>query len=162
MLIHKSKASSCADWPTRPILKSYNLLSLWYFVICVIMSSVMSFRVLSVFQHRCKASAYFHWSRGCSVWLLCFTTWSRRREIVSVCWKMKKEKQVIKLHNSYTKRMYDDVLMINDWYCSRMLVGAPWDGPPNNRKGDIYKCIVGAEKNSNCSKVNLGERNKYC
>uniref|UniRef100_A0AAQ5XKK2 VWFA domain-containing protein n=1 Tax=Amphiprion ocellaris TaxID=80972 RepID=A0AAQ5XKK2_AMPOC len=22
-----------------------------------------------------------------------------------------------------------------------MLVGAPWDGPPNNRKGDVYKCI---------------------
>ncbi|CAB1445921.1 unnamed protein product [Pleuronectes platessa] len=38
-----------------------------------------------------------------------------------------------------------------------MLVGAPWDGPPNNRKGDVYKCIVGDERNSNCSKVNLGE-----
>uniref|UniRef100_A0A8C4GPZ6 Integrin, alpha 10 n=1 Tax=Dicentrarchus labrax TaxID=13489 RepID=A0A8C4GPZ6_DICLA len=22
-----------------------------------------------------------------------------------------------------------------------MLVGAPWDGPPNNRKGDVYKCL---------------------
>lgn len=44
--------------------------------------------------------------------------------------------------------------------CVRMLVGAPWDGPPNNRKGDVYKCIVGEEKNSNCSKVNLGEINK--
>lgn len=41
-----------------------------------------------------------------------------------------------------------------------MLVGAPWDGPPNNRKGDVYKCVVGEEKNSNCSKVNLGERQK--
>ncbi|KAJ0065992.1 hypothetical protein NL108_001213, partial [Boleophthalmus pectinirostris] len=38
-----------------------------------------------------------------------------------------------------------------------MLVGAPWDGPPNNRKGDVYKCIVGEERNSNCSKVYLGE-----
>uniref|UniRef100_A0A671WLM0 Integrin subunit alpha 10 n=1 Tax=Sparus aurata TaxID=8175 RepID=A0A671WLM0_SPAAU len=38
-----------------------------------------------------------------------------------------------------------------------MLVGAPWDGPPNNRRGDVYKCIVGEERNSNCSKVNLGE-----
>ncbi|XP_076826949.1 integrin alpha-10 [Brachyhypopomus gauderio] len=38
-----------------------------------------------------------------------------------------------------------------------MLVGAPWDGSPNNRKGDIYKCIVGVETNSNCSKVNLAE-----
>uniref|UniRef100_A0AAX7UX73 VWFA domain-containing protein n=1 Tax=Astatotilapia calliptera TaxID=8154 RepID=A0AAX7UX73_ASTCA len=38
-----------------------------------------------------------------------------------------------------------------------MLVGAPWDGPPNNRKGDVYKCSVGREKNSSCNKVNLGE-----
>uniref|UniRef100_W5MH20 Integrin subunit alpha 10 n=1 Tax=Lepisosteus oculatus TaxID=7918 RepID=W5MH20_LEPOC len=38
-----------------------------------------------------------------------------------------------------------------------MLVGAPWDGPANNRKGDVYKCIVGQERNSNCTKVNLGE-----
>uniref|UniRef100_A0AAV2MCI2 VWFA domain-containing protein n=1 Tax=Knipowitschia caucasica TaxID=637954 RepID=A0AAV2MCI2_KNICA len=38
-----------------------------------------------------------------------------------------------------------------------MLVGAPWDGPPNNRKGDVYKCTVGEERNSNCSKVYLGE-----
>ncbi|KAM7383419.1 hypothetical protein PAMP_003075 [Pampus punctatissimus] len=38
-----------------------------------------------------------------------------------------------------------------------MLVGAPWDGPPNNRKGDVYKCVVGEERNSNCNKVNLGE-----
>uniref|UniRef100_A0A8D0CUJ4 Integrin subunit alpha 10 n=1 Tax=Sander lucioperca TaxID=283035 RepID=A0A8D0CUJ4_SANLU len=38
-----------------------------------------------------------------------------------------------------------------------MLVGAPWDGPPNNRKGDVYKCVIGEEKYSNCSKVNLGE-----
>lgn len=38
-----------------------------------------------------------------------------------------------------------------------MLVGAPWDGPPNNRKGDVYKCVVGDVKNSDCTKVNLGE-----
>uniref|UniRef100_A0AAY4AK59 VWFA domain-containing protein n=1 Tax=Denticeps clupeoides TaxID=299321 RepID=A0AAY4AK59_9TELE len=38
-----------------------------------------------------------------------------------------------------------------------MLVGAPWDGPPNNRKGDVYRCMLGNERNSNCSKVNLGE-----
>lgn len=44
--------------------------------------------------------------------------------------------------------------------CLRMLVGAPWDGPPDNRKGDVYKCIVGEEKKSNCSKVHLGEKNK--
>ncbi|XP_058876337.1 integrin alpha-10 [Acipenser ruthenus] len=38
-----------------------------------------------------------------------------------------------------------------------MLVGAPWDGPANNRKGDVYKCIVGEERHSNCTKVNLGD-----
>nr|XP_040020706.1 integrin alpha-10 [Gasterosteus aculeatus aculeatus] len=38
-----------------------------------------------------------------------------------------------------------------------LLVGAPWDGPPNNRKGDVYKCTVGEERNSNCSKMNIGE-----
>lgn len=39
-----------------------------------------------------------------------------------------------------------------------MLVGAPWDGPANNRKGDVYECVVAEERNSNCSKVNLGEK----
>uniref|UniRef100_A0A672LF03 Integrin subunit alpha 10 n=1 Tax=Sinocyclocheilus grahami TaxID=75366 RepID=A0A672LF03_SINGR len=43
-----------------------------------------------------------------------------------------------------------------------ILVGAPWDGPQNNRKGDIYKCIVGDEINSNCSKVNLGIGSTLC
>lgn len=38
-----------------------------------------------------------------------------------------------------------------------MLVGAPWDGPPNNRKGDVYRCIVGEERDSTCDKVNLGD-----
>ncbi|KAM6968178.1 integrin alpha-10 [Aplochiton taeniatus] len=38
-----------------------------------------------------------------------------------------------------------------------LLVGAPWDGPANNRRGDVHKCIVGEERDSNCSKVNLGE-----
>ncbi|XP_017280611.1 integrin alpha-10 [Kryptolebias marmoratus] len=38
-----------------------------------------------------------------------------------------------------------------------MLVGAPWDGPLNSRTGDVYKCVVGEEKNSVCSKVNLGK-----
>ncbi|XP_041961931.1 integrin alpha-10 [Alosa sapidissima] len=38
-----------------------------------------------------------------------------------------------------------------------MLVGAPWDGAPNNKKGDIYKCSMGNERNSNCTKLNLGD-----
>ncbi|XP_077182786.1 integrin alpha-10 [Paroedura picta] len=38
-----------------------------------------------------------------------------------------------------------------------MLVGAPWDGTADDRKGDIYKCIVGARNNSACTKVNIGD-----
>ncbi|KAJ6651352.1 hypothetical protein lerEdw1_021051 [Lerista edwardsae] len=38
-----------------------------------------------------------------------------------------------------------------------MLVGAPWDGPPDDRKGDVYKCMVGTRNNSTCTKVNIGE-----
>uniref|UniRef100_A0A452HEK8 VWFA domain-containing protein n=1 Tax=Gopherus agassizii TaxID=38772 RepID=A0A452HEK8_9SAUR len=38
-----------------------------------------------------------------------------------------------------------------------MLVGAPWDGTADNRKGDVYKCIMGARNTSACAKVNLGD-----
>uniref|UniRef100_A0A670ZEH6 Integrin subunit alpha 10 n=1 Tax=Pseudonaja textilis TaxID=8673 RepID=A0A670ZEH6_PSETE len=38
-----------------------------------------------------------------------------------------------------------------------MLVGAPWDGTADDRKGDVYKCIVGERKNSTCTKVNIGD-----
>uniref|UniRef100_A0A8C0J0I4 Integrin subunit alpha 10 n=1 Tax=Chelonoidis abingdonii TaxID=106734 RepID=A0A8C0J0I4_CHEAB len=38
-----------------------------------------------------------------------------------------------------------------------MLVGAPWDGTADNRKGDVYKCVMGARNNSACAKVNLGD-----
>uniref|UniRef100_A0A8C8RJX2 Integrin subunit alpha 10 n=1 Tax=Pelusios castaneus TaxID=367368 RepID=A0A8C8RJX2_9SAUR len=38
-----------------------------------------------------------------------------------------------------------------------MLVGAPWDGTADNRKGDVYKCIMGARNNATCAKVNLGD-----
>ncbi|XP_037738906.1 integrin alpha-10 isoform X3 [Chelonia mydas] len=38
-----------------------------------------------------------------------------------------------------------------------MLVGAPWDGTADNRKGDVYKCVMGARNNSSCAKVNLGD-----
>ncbi|XP_070622777.1 integrin alpha-10 [Erythrolamprus reginae] len=38
-----------------------------------------------------------------------------------------------------------------------MLVGAPWDGTEGDRKGDVYKCIVGERKNSTCAKVNIGD-----
>ncbi|XP_029436075.1 integrin alpha-10 [Rhinatrema bivittatum] len=38
-----------------------------------------------------------------------------------------------------------------------MLVGAPWDGTADDRKGDVYRCLVGAEPNSTCTKVGLGD-----
>ncbi|XP_053331024.1 integrin alpha-10 [Spea bombifrons] len=38
-----------------------------------------------------------------------------------------------------------------------VLVGAPWDGSAGNRQGDVYRCSVGAQANSTCAKVNLGE-----
>ncbi|XP_067328666.1 integrin alpha-10 isoform X2 [Anolis sagrei] len=38
-----------------------------------------------------------------------------------------------------------------------MLVGAPWDGPPGDRKGDVYKCVVSGRSNSTCAKVHIGD-----
>ncbi|KAM8794306.1 integrin alpha-10 [Eudromia elegans] len=38
----------------------------------------------------------------------------------------------------------------------RLLVGAPWDGPEGDRRGDIYECPLGPA-NSTCTKVNLGD-----
>ncbi|XP_042295966.1 integrin alpha-10 [Sceloporus undulatus] len=38
-----------------------------------------------------------------------------------------------------------------------VLVGAPWDGTPGDRKGDVYKCMVGTRNNATCSKVNIGD-----
>ncbi|XP_062820867.1 integrin alpha-10 isoform X2 [Anolis carolinensis] len=38
-----------------------------------------------------------------------------------------------------------------------MLVGAPWDGPPDDRKGDVYKCAVSGRSNSTCAKVHIGD-----
>uniref|UniRef100_A0A8B9SZS9 Integrin subunit alpha 10 n=1 Tax=Anas platyrhynchos TaxID=8839 RepID=A0A8B9SZS9_ANAPL len=36
-----------------------------------------------------------------------------------------------------------------------LLVGAPWDGPEGDRRGDVYKCHVGSP-NATCDKANLG------
>ncbi|XP_075764480.1 integrin alpha-10 [Pelodiscus sinensis] len=38
-----------------------------------------------------------------------------------------------------------------------MLVGAPWDGTADNRKGDVYKCVLAERNSSTCAKVNLGD-----
>ena len=87
----------------------------------------MSSRVLWVFQHRRKASAHFHRPRGRPVWLLCFTAWSRWREIVSVCDGNKgKEALLIKqseyLHTQKDARWYVDdnwVILLKDaGWCS--------------------------------------------
>ena len=37
---------------------------------------------------------------------------------------------------------------------SRLLVGSPWSGSPDNRKGDIYKCDI-TGPGSSCERLNL-------
>ncbi|XP_077116284.1 integrin alpha-10 [Ranitomeya variabilis] len=38
-----------------------------------------------------------------------------------------------------------------------MLVGAPWAGADGNRQGAVYKCTVGTQTNSSCTKIRLGD-----
>ncbi|XP_072802776.1 integrin alpha-10 isoform X3 [Vicugna pacos] len=38
-----------------------------------------------------------------------------------------------------------------------MLVGAPWDGPSGDRRGDVYRCPVGGSHNAPCAKGHLGD-----
>uniref|UniRef100_A0A8C6QXI6 Integrin, alpha 10 n=1 Tax=Nannospalax galili TaxID=1026970 RepID=A0A8C6QXI6_NANGA len=38
-----------------------------------------------------------------------------------------------------------------------MLVGAPWDGPSGDRKGDVYRCTIGEPHNAPCAKGHLGD-----
>ncbi|KAB0396696.1 hypothetical protein E2I00_003664, partial [Balaenoptera physalus] len=38
-----------------------------------------------------------------------------------------------------------------------MLVGAPWDGPSGDRRGDVYRCPVGGSRNAPCAKGHLGD-----
>ncbi|XP_053447757.1 integrin alpha-10 isoform X2 [Nycticebus coucang] len=38
-----------------------------------------------------------------------------------------------------------------------MLVGAPWDGPSGDRRGDVYRCPVGGPYNAPCAKGHLGD-----
>ncbi|XP_045139644.1 integrin alpha-10 [Echinops telfairi] len=38
-----------------------------------------------------------------------------------------------------------------------MLVGAPWDGPSGDRRGDVYRCPVGGPPNTPCAKGHLGD-----
>nr|XP_014341411.1 PREDICTED: integrin alpha-10 isoform X1 [Latimeria chalumnae] len=38
-----------------------------------------------------------------------------------------------------------------------LLVGAPWDGTEDNRMGDVYKCTMGEETDSTCTKLNIGD-----
>uniref|UniRef100_A0A8C1IQ89 Integrin subunit alpha 2 n=1 Tax=Cyprinus carpio TaxID=7962 RepID=A0A8C1IQ89_CYPCA len=38
-----------------------------------------------------------------------------------------------------------------------MLVGSPWSGYPQNRKGNIYKCDLNASRRAPCQKLNLAD-----
>ncbi|XP_037356079.1 integrin alpha-10 [Talpa occidentalis] len=38
-----------------------------------------------------------------------------------------------------------------------MLVGAPWDGPSGDRRGDVYRCPVGGLHSAPCAKGHLGD-----
>uniref|UniRef100_A0A8C5P5J9 Integrin, alpha 10 n=1 Tax=Jaculus jaculus TaxID=51337 RepID=A0A8C5P5J9_JACJA len=38
-----------------------------------------------------------------------------------------------------------------------MLVGAPWDGPSGDRRGDVYRCSIGGGHNASCAKGHLGD-----
>ncbi|KAI4580511.1 hypothetical protein MJT46_019280, partial [Ovis ammon polii x Ovis aries] len=38
-----------------------------------------------------------------------------------------------------------------------MLVGAPWDGPSGDRRGDVYRCLVGGSHSAPCAKGHLGD-----
>lgn len=44
----------------------------------------------------------------------------------------------------------------------RMLVGAPWDGPSGDRRGDVYRCPVGGSHNAPCAKGHLGKMPRAC
>uniref|UniRef100_A0A672NP86 Integrin alpha-2-like n=1 Tax=Sinocyclocheilus grahami TaxID=75366 RepID=A0A672NP86_SINGR len=36
-----------------------------------------------------------------------------------------------------------------------LLVGSPWSGYPQNRKGNLYKCDISASRRATCQKLNL-------
>ena len=38
-----------------------------------------------------------------------------------------------------------------------MLVGAPWDGPSGDRRGDVYRCPIGGSRSAACAKGHLGD-----
>ncbi|XP_021121470.1 integrin alpha-10 isoform X2 [Heterocephalus glaber] len=38
-----------------------------------------------------------------------------------------------------------------------MLVGAPWDGPSHDRRGDVYRCPIDSPHSAPCAKSNLGD-----
>lgn len=123
------------DWSTDH-LRERQLCMLIVNINCHLFNNlfVMSSRVVSVFQHRCKASTHLHWSRGCSVWLLCFTAWSRWREIVSLCvrmcvWERDKESDTNNetvLKTLTRNWMQDDILIIIEQLNVTLLKNAGW------------------------------------
>lgn len=38
-----------------------------------------------------------------------------------------------------------------------LLVGSPWSGYPENRKGDLYKCDISASRGATCQKLNFAD-----
>lgn len=108
----------------------------WALFCCLFLSSVfkmffvMSSRALSVFQHRCKAPAHIHRSRGRAVRLLRLAAWSRWREIVSL-WGRQSN---INCHNMYTKRAMDDILMMNELLRKGCWLVLPGTGRPTTGK----------------------------
>ncbi|KAL1772077.1 integrin alpha-10 isoform X1 [Sigmodon hispidus] len=38
-----------------------------------------------------------------------------------------------------------------------ILVGAPWDGPSGDRRGDVYRCSIGESHSAPCAKGHLGD-----
>uniref|UniRef100_A0A671T6R0 Integrin alpha-2-like n=1 Tax=Sinocyclocheilus anshuiensis TaxID=1608454 RepID=A0A671T6R0_9TELE len=38
-----------------------------------------------------------------------------------------------------------------------LLVGSPWSGYPQNRKGNLYKCDISASRRATCQKLNLAD-----
>ncbi|XP_051012854.1 integrin alpha-10, partial [Acomys russatus] len=38
-----------------------------------------------------------------------------------------------------------------------VLVGAPWDGPSGDRRGDVYRCSMGGSHDAPCAKGHLGD-----
>lgn len=48
-------------------------------------------------------------------------------------------------------------MLLSSYLPLRMLVGAPWDGPSGDRRGDVYRCPIGGAHSAPCAKSHLGK-----